>query len=42
MSARDLAWRAGAPARIVLLASIRAYQLTVAGSSSSSDRPSTR
>jgi putative membrane protein insertion efficiency factor len=31
MSARDLAWRAGAPARIVLLASIRAYQLTVAG-----------
>jgi putative membrane protein insertion efficiency factor len=31
MSARDLAWRAGAPVRIVLLASIRAYQLTLAG-----------
>lgn len=31
MSGRDLAWRAGAPARIVLLASIRAYQVVLAG-----------
>ena len=31
MRARDLAWRAGAPARALLLAGIRAYRVTLSG-----------
>lgn len=31
MNARDLAWRLGAPVRILLLGSIRAYQVSLAG-----------